>query len=99
MVFKKEDFYELGIFELIQNVWCYSNTIAERGEQAWPFTYDYRRYCEEILQEKWPKGDELPPRDFVIEKLKKQEDEFYPGPIADSKKYLDFLHKVKKAMS
>ena len=36
---------------------------------------------------------------FDIEKLKKQENEFYSGPIADSKKCLDFLHKVKKAMS
>ena len=31
MVLKKEGFYDLGIFELLQNVWCYVDTMTERG--------------------------------------------------------------------
>ena len=69
----KKDFYDLGTFKLMQNVWCYCDTIAERGGKTWQFIYDYCRWCEEILQEKWPEGDELPHCNFVINKLKKQE--------------------------
>lgn len=99
MVLKKEDFYDLDIFELMQNVWCYTDTVVERGEKTWQFIYDYCHWCEEILQEKWPEGNELPPCNFVIDKLKKQENEFYPGLIDNDKKFIEFSRKVKKAMN
>ena len=71
-----------------------------KGEKkTWQFIYDYCRWCEEILQEKWPKGDELPPYNFVIDKLKKQDGDFYPGPIVKGKNFLNFLREVKKEMS
>lgn len=92
----KKDFYDLGTFNLMQNVWCYCDTIAERGEKTWQFIYDYWRWCEEILQEKWPEADEVPPCNFVINKLKKQGDNFYPGLIVNRKNYLEFLHKIER---
>ena len=72
MVLKKEDFYDLGIFELMENVWCYADTMNERGEKTWQLIYDYCRWDEDILREKWPEGDDLPPCNFVIDKLRKQ---------------------------
>ena len=49
MVLKKEDFYDLGIFELMENVWCYVDTMNERGEKTWQLIYDYCRWDEDIL--------------------------------------------------
>ena len=64
MVLKKEDFYDLGIFELMQNVWCYVDTITERGGKTPQFIYDYCCWNEEILREKRPEGGDLPPSNF-----------------------------------
>ena len=49
MVLKKQDFYDLGIFELMQNVWCYVGTMTERGGKTPQFIYDYSRWNKEIV--------------------------------------------------
>ena len=99
MVLKKEDSYDLGIFELMQNVWCYVGTMAERGGKTHQFIYDYCRWNEEILREKLSEGGDLPPCNFVINKLRKQEEEFYPGLTDNREDFMEFLHKVKMDMS
>ena len=99
MVLKIEDFYDLGIFELLQNVWCYVDTMSERGRKTTQFIYDYCCWNKEILQEKCPKGGDLPPCNFVIGKLRKQEEEFYIGATGNREDFMEFLRKVKKDMS
>ena len=68
----------------------------ERGEKTPQFIYDYCRWNEEILEEQWPEKDELPPCQFAIDKLRKLEDRFCPGPIDNEKNFIEFLCKVKK---
>ena len=49
MVLRKEDFYDLDISELMQNVWCYVYTMTERGGKTHQFIYDYCCWNKEIL--------------------------------------------------
>ena len=49
MVFTKEDFTDLTIVELLQNVWCYTDTIHESGERIPGFVFNFNRYCEELV--------------------------------------------------
>ena len=53
MILTKEYFSDLTIVEPLQNVWCYTDTIHESGERTPGFIFDYNRYCEKLLFEKW----------------------------------------------
>ena len=99
MVLRKEDFYDLDISELMQNVWCYVDTMTEKGGKTHQFIYDYCCWNKEILWEKWPEGGNLPPGNFVSDKLRKQEEEFYPGLTDNKEDFMKFLRIVKKDMS
>ena len=98
MVLKKENFYDLGIFDLMQNVWCCVDTMTERGGKTPQFIYGYCCWNEDILREKWPESGDLPSCKFVIDRLRKQEEEFYPGPTDNREDFMEFLRKVKKDM-
>ena len=95
MILTKEDFFDLTIVELLQNVWCYTDTIHENGKYTPGFIFDYNRYCEELLFEKW-RYHELPRCRFILYKIKEQKSLHNHGASADSERYLEFLHGLKK---
>ena len=96
MCFTKEDFDDLSLAEIMQNVWDYSHTIIERGEKTPQFVRDYCRWCEKILFKKWSEHNELPSCEFVLDKLKKQKKLFYPSLLDAFEEYLGFLRGLKK---
>ena len=53
MVLTKEDFEDLTIFQLLQNVWCYVDSVKniERAKY-WFWLPNYKKWCEEYLEEK-----------------------------------------------
>ena len=95
MVFTKEDFTDLTIVELLQKVWCYTDTIHESGERIPGFIFNFNRYCEELVFEKWP-YHELSRCSFISNKIKEQKSLYNPGSPADYERYLEFLRGLKK---
>ena len=93
MVLTKEDFSDLTVCELLQNAWCYSETIIERGDKTKQLLFDYLRYCEEDLEDKW--CDQLPDLNFVLKKIKSQKVLFNPGAPANADNYMNFLCRFK----
>ena len=90
----KEDFNVLTIVELLQNVWCYSDAIAEKGERTLEFYFNYRQWCEELLFEKCY-YNELPGCNFVLIKIKERKSLYPPGASANEENYWKFLRGVK----
>ena len=95
MVLIKEDFADLRIFELLQNVWCF-NVELKNKECVWKQDYQqYLGWCEEDLFAKW--HHELSSLSFILKKIKEQKSLFYPGLglTANCEKYMEFLSGVK----
>ena len=90
MVLTKEDFSDLTVCELLQNVWCYSDTTIERGDKTKQWLFDYFCYCEE---DKW--CDQLPDLNFVLKKIKSQKGLFNPGVPGNADNYMNFLCELK----
>ena len=93
MVLTKEDFDDPTVCELLQNVWCYSDSIIERGDGVKRWLFDYLRYCEEHLEDKW--CDQLPDLNFVLKKIKSQKGLFNPRAPANADNYINFLRGLK----
>ena len=94
IVLTKEDFSDLTIAELLQSLWCYTDTIHESGKGSAGFIFDYNCYCEELIFEKW-RYHELPRCRFILNKVKEQKSLYNPGAPADSERYLEFLHGLE----
>ena len=68
MVLIKEDFANLQIFGLLQNVWCLNDEL-KNNECIWKQDYQqYLVWCEEHLFAKW--CHELLSLSFILKKLK-----------------------------
>ena len=53
MVLTKEDFYDLTVLELLQNLWDYRDTYHYiKIAKHWPQLLLYGSYCKERLREK-----------------------------------------------
>ena len=90
MILTKEDFSDLTVGELLQNVWCYSGTIIERNDKTKQWLFDYFCYCKE---DKW--CDQLPDLNFVLKKIKSQKGLFNPGAPGNADNYMNFLCELK----
>ena len=95
MVLTKEGFSDLMIVALLQNFSCYTDTIHESGKRTLGSIFDYNHYSEELLFEKW-QYHELPRCRFILNKIKEQKSLYNSGAPADSERYLEFLHGLKK---
>ena len=91
MVLTKEDFSDLTIVELLQNVTPIPSMKVANVLQG--LFFDYNHYCEKLLFEKW-RYHELPTCRFILNKIKEQKSLYNPAP-ADSERYLEFLHGLK----
>ena len=70
----KQDFEELSSFQLLQNVWCYNDSIIyleERGMDLPEYLIIHLDWNEDIIFERWDYS-ELPRCDFVLRKIKEQ---------------------------
>ena len=94
MVLTKEDFGDLQIFDLLQNVWCYNDELKNNERyKSCVWLQDYLFWSEQYLFVKW--CHELPSLSFVLKKIKEQRSLFYPGATANCEKYMEFLLEVK----
>ena len=94
MVLTKEDFKDLTIFQLLQNVWCYVDSVKRiEREKYWFWLPNYKKWCEEDLEEKWALC--LPKLKLVLKKINSLHLLYYPGAPDDEEKYMEFLVKVK----
>ena len=74
MLLSKQDFEELSSFQLLQNVWCYNDSIIyleERGKDLPEYLIIHLDWNEDIIFERWDYSG-LPRRDFVLRKIKEQ---------------------------
>ena len=94
MFFKKEDFTELTIFQLLQNVWCYTDSIKniERAKY-WFWLPNYKNWCEEYFEEKWTPC--LRRLKFVFKKINGLHPLYHPGGFDDKERHMEFFVRVK----
>ena len=100
MILIKQDFKDLSIVELLQNIWCYckrTNELTERGEQIPYFYFFYQKWNEDICLAKWDRKN-LPSFCFVLCKIKKGKQLFCPGSAANAENYFNFLCGLKNVM-
>ena len=74
MLLSKQDFEELSSFQLLQNVWCYNDSIIyleERGKDLPEYLIIHLDWNEDIIFERWAYSG-LPRCDFVLIKIKEQ---------------------------
>ena len=94
MVLTKDDFEDLTILQLLQNIWCYVDSIKniERAKY-WFWLPNYKKWCEEYLKEKWAPC--LLKLKFVLKKINNLHPLYYPRAPGEEEKYMEFLVKVK----
>ena len=94
MVLTKDDFEDLTILQLLQNIWCYVDSIKniERAKY-WFWLPNYKKWCEEYLEEK--QAPCLLKLKLALKKINNLHPLYYPGAPDDEEKYMEFLVKVK----
>lgn len=97
MVFEKQYFEELSIFQLLQNVWSYNHSILDDKERGRvdEVLISYLNWNEEILIENW-NYSELPRLSFILKEIKQQKELYDPGACFSEKNYINFLKGLKK---
>ena len=94
MVLTKEDFYDLTVLELLQNLWDYRDTYHYiKIAKHWPQLLLYESYCKECLRENW--SNNFPELEFVLVKISEQVLVYNPCIIDDCEKYFNFLIKIR----
>ena len=83
MVLTNEDFFDLSLFELMQNIWEYFQ--HEDDE----FIMNYLKWNIDLATCIWPK--EFPNFIFIICKIRKQNLFFFPGAPFQEQQYIDRL--------
>ena len=95
MVLAKEDFYDLTVLELLQNLRDYRDTyLCIKNAKHWPQLLLYEYYCKEkSLREKW--SNNFPDLEFVLVKINEQVPIYNLCNIDDCEKYFNFLIKIR----
>ena len=92
-MYKKEDYADFTIFQLLQNIWEYTYSLKNNQRaKYWFWIRQYKTWCEEHLENKWK------PCLLVLEIIDEINVLYCPGACGDTEKYAELLVKVKDAM-
>ena len=97
-MFKKEDFTEFTIFELLQNIWDYTCSLKNNNRaKYWFWIPKYKALCKEYLEKK--RKPCLPDLNFVLERIDELNILHCPEDCGgDIEKYTEFLVKFKDTL-
>ena len=93
-MFRKEDFAEFTISELLQKVWEITDSLKNNQRVRHWFWFTCKIWCEEYLREKW-KPSCLLNLKFILKRIDEQNLLYCPGAYIDSEKYIEFLVRVR----
>ena len=93
-MFRKEDFAEFTISELLQKVWEITDSLKNNQRVRYWFWFTCKIWCEEYLREKW-KPSCLLNLKFILKRIDEQNLLYCPGAYIDSEKYIEFLVRVR----
>ena len=100
MPLTREDFLDLSLVELLQNIHGYHEDLIcwkEIGRTIPVFLYNYLQWCEVICLSKWD-NECLPSFWFVRQRLIINDLVFEPPAPADVETYFDFLYSQRNSL-